>query len=87
MWTILVVAMKCMFQNLKQYKVYQFSNVYNIEPAHSSLLLELELFQFDTILAAVVYKVVQILGIELPNFYPHQCQKLLISCHNINITV
>ena len=87
MLSIVVVTMKCMFQNLKLYKVCQFSNLYKIEFVYSGLLLELELFQFDTILFVVVYRVEQILEIELSNFYPHQCQKLLTSCHNINITI
>ena len=65
--------MKYTFQNLEQYKVFQSANVCKTEPVYSDLLLELALFQFDTVSAAVVYKGAQKLETELSNFYPHQC--------------
>ena len=70
--------------NLEQYKVFQFSNVCKTGHIYSGLLSELELFQFDTILV-VAYRVGKILGIELSDFYLHQCQMSLISYHSINI--
>ena len=41
---------------------------------------------FDIISNAVVCMVEQILGIELLNFFGHQCQMLSISFHNKGIT-
>ena len=82
-----VVLVKCMFQNLEQYKGFQSANVCKTESVYSDLLSELVLFQFDTVLDAVAYMFVQKLGIELSNSYSHQYQKLLISYHNINTTV
>ena len=66
--------MKYMFQNLVQCKVYQTVSVCKSEHVYFDPLWELVLFQFDTGSAAAVYRVVQKLGIELSNFYSHQCQ-------------
>ena len=45
-----------MFLNFVQYIVYQSASGCKSEPVHSDLQLELLLFQFDTILATVVYR-------------------------------
>ena len=66
--------MKYMFQNLVQYAVYQSASGCRSEFVYSDLWLELVLFQFDTVLAVVVYMAVQKLEIELSNFFLHQCQ-------------
>ena len=50
--------MKSMFQNLVQYMVYQSASGCRSDPVYSDLWLELLLFQFDTVLAAVVYRAV-----------------------------
>ena len=73
MLTVPVISMKYMFQNSNQYKVFQFSIVYKTGLVYSSLLSEMGLSQFDTISAVVVYRVNQIPGIVLLNFYSHQC--------------
>ena len=65
---VLVVSMKHMFQNLVQNTVYQSGSQCRSEPVYSDPLLKLVLFQFDTVSAPVVYRAVQILGIELSIF-------------------
>ena len=63
-----------MLQNLMQYMIYQSTSWCKSESVYSDLLLELVLFQFDTVLAVVVYRAVQKLEIKLSNFYLCQCQ-------------
>ena len=57
-------------------------NMYKIALVYFHLQLELELSPFDIISDAVGCMVEQILGIELLNFFDHQCQMLPISYHN-----
>ena len=64
MLLVLAVLMKYRFQNLLQYMVYQSASGCMSEPVYSDLWPELVLFQFDTVLAAVVYRAVQELDIE-----------------------
>ena len=63
-----------MFQNVAQYMFYQSASGCKSQPVYSDLWLELVLFQFDTVLAAVMYKAVQKLEIELWDFSLCQCQ-------------
>ena len=64
-----------------------FSTVYMTELIHSYPKLEQELFQFDTSLAFFVYRVVQILGIVLFNFFLDIFQMSPISYHNTHISM
>ena len=61
---VLAVLIKYIFQNLVQHVVYESATGSRSEPVYSDLQLELILFQFDTVLTAVVYKAVQKLEIE-----------------------
>ena len=54
--------------------VNQFASECRSEPVYSDLQLGLVLFQFDTVLTAVVYRAVQKLETEISNFNLHQCQ-------------
>ena len=56
---IVLVSMKYVFQNLVQYIVYQSASGCRSEPVYSDPLLELVLFQFDTVSVTVVYRAVQ----------------------------
>ena len=80
-------VVKYKFLNLMQCMVYLFSIVYMIGLAHFDLQLEQGLSQFNIKLVVFVYKVLQILGIELSSFFSHLFQRSLISYHNININV
>ena len=59
MLTVLIVLMNDMSWNVVQCKVYQSASGCKSEPAYSDPLLELVMFQFDTVSAAVVYRAVQ----------------------------
>ena len=50
--------MKNMFQNSVHYRAYQSASGCRSMPVYSHLQVELVLFQFDTVLAAVVYRAV-----------------------------
>ena len=67
--------------------VYLFSIVHIIGLAHFDLQSEQGLFQFDIKLDVSVYKVAQILGIELSSLFSNLLQMSLISYHNINVNV
>ena len=51
--------MKYIFQDLVEYMVYQSASGCRSEPVYSDQQLDLVLFQFDRVLAAVVYRAVQ----------------------------
>ena len=53
--------------------VYQSASWCRSEPVYSDLSLELVLFQFDRVLAAVVYMTAQKLEIELLDFFLCEC--------------
>ena len=63
--------MKYMFQNSVQYMICLSANGCRNEPAYSDLWLKMVPFQFDTVLTAVVYIVIQKLEIELLGFFIH----------------
>ena len=77
--------MKCMFYHLELYRVYLLLIEYRFEFVYFCLKLAWKQFQSNVTLVSFVYRVVQILGTELLNFFACQYQMLLNSCHNINI--
>ena len=77
--------MKYMFLNSMLCMVYLFSSMCKIEPVCFYLLLEPELFPFDTILNAAECMVGQILETESSDFFDHQCQTSQISYHSKGI--
>ena len=75
-----------MFLNLVLYMVSLPLNMCKTTLVHFHLQLELRLFPFDIISNVAGCLDGQILGIELSNFFGHQCQMLPISCCNKDIT-
>ena len=74
--------MKYMFLNLMLCMASLPLNMYKIELVYFHLQLKLELSTFDIMSNDVGCMVEQILGIELLDFFDHQCQISPISYHS-----